>query len=53
MASVVAGLLWDNLGARGTFVSGALLAGTALLGLVALRGRIGGRYRPAKAPSGW
>lgn len=36
-ASVVAGVLWDNMGARGTFVSGAVLAGAALLGLVALR----------------
>ena len=52
-ASVVAGLLWDNLGARGTFLSGAVLASAALLGLFALRGRIGGRYRPAKTPSGW
>lgn len=42
-ASIVAGLLWDNLGARGTFVSGAVLAGAALLGLFALRRQIGVR----------
>ena len=42
-ASIVAGLLWDNLCARGTFVSGAVLAGAALLGLFALRRQIGVR----------
>lgn len=42
-ASVVAGLLWDNIGARGTFVSGAVLASIALLGLFALRRQLGVR----------
>ena len=42
-ASVVAGLLWDNIGARGTFVSGAVLASVALLGLFALRRQLGVR----------
>ena len=35
-ASVVAGRLWDTVGARGTFLGGALLAAIALLGLLAL-----------------
>jgi MFS family permease len=35
-ASVVAGRLWDTVGARGTFLAGALLAAIALLGLFAL-----------------
>jgi MFS family permease len=42
-ASVVAGILWDTIGAGGTFVSGALLATVALLGLLALR-RQGGAH---------
>jgi MFS family permease len=36
-ASVVAGILWDTIGARGTFVSGAVIATVALLGLIAIR----------------
>jgi MFS family permease len=36
-ASVVAGMLWDSVGARATFVCGAALATMALLGLVAIR----------------
>jgi MFS family permease len=36
-ASVVAGILWDSIGAHGTFLSGAVLASVALLGLVAIR----------------
>jgi MFS family permease len=39
-ASVVAGILWDTIGARGTFVSGALLATASLLGLMAVRRRL-------------
>jgi predicted MFS family arabinose efflux permease len=35
-ASVVAGRLWDTVGARWTFLGGALLAALALLGLFAL-----------------
>jgi MFS family permease len=35
-ASIVAGRLWDTLGARGTFLEGALLASLTLLGLLAL-----------------
>jgi len=38
-ASVVAGRLWDTVGARGTFIAGAVLAALALLGLVALPAR--------------
>ena len=38
LASVLAGLLWDRIGAEATFVAGALLAGLAL-GLVLLRER--------------
>jgi MFS family permease len=36
-ASVVAGILWDTIGAHGTFLSGAALATVALIGLVAIR----------------
>jgi MFS family permease len=36
-ASVVAGILWDTVGARATFTSGAVLATVALLGLVGIR----------------
>lgn len=46
VASVVAGLLWDAIGAAGTFVSGAVLASVALLGLLALRRQLGVRARP-------
>jgi MFS family permease len=35
-ASVVAGRLWDTIGAGGTFLAGALFATLALLGLFAL-----------------
>ena len=42
-ASVVAGILWDSVGARATFVSGAVLATVALLGLVAIRRQLGVR----------
>ncbi len=36
-ASVLAGRLWDTVGARGTFLAGALLTAVALLSLLALR----------------
>lgn len=39
-ASVVAGILWDMIGAPGTFLGGAALATVALLGLFAIRRRI-------------
>jgi MFS family permease len=39
-ASVVAGILWDTIGARSTFMSGALLATASLLGLMAVRRRL-------------
>jgi len=42
-ASVIAGALWDSVGAEGTFLAGAGFAGAALVGLMALRAR-----RPAK-----
>lgn len=38
-ASVVAGLLWDQVGAPATFIAGALFSLLALLGLGRLRGR--------------
>ena len=38
-ASVIAGALWDSVGARGTFLAGAGFAGAAMLGLMALRAR--------------
>jgi hypothetical protein len=34
IASVVAGLLWDQLGASFTFYAGAVFSGAALLGLL-------------------
>ena len=37
VASILAGRLWDTLGARGTFLGGALLAAIALLGLLVIR----------------
>ena len=42
-ASVVAGILWDTIGARGTFLSGAAIATAALLGLFAIRGQLSAR----------
>jgi MFS family permease len=39
-ASVVAGMLWDRIGAPATFLSGAALATVALFGLVAIRRRL-------------
>jgi MFS family permease len=39
LSSVIAGLLWDGLGAAFTFYAGAGFAGLTLLGLVALRRR--------------
>jgi MFS family permease len=38
-ASVLAGRLWDTVGARGTFLVGALFAAIALLGLIVLKAR--------------
>ena len=43
-ASLLAGWLWDSLGAGATFIAGAALAGAAMLALWALR--------PALPPSG-
>jgi MFS family permease len=42
-ASVIAGALWDRIGAQSTFVAGALFAGLALIGLLALRRHLSGR----------
>ena len=39
-ASVVAGILWDSIGAHGTFLSGAALATVAVLGLFSIRRRL-------------
>ncbi len=41
LASVIAGLLWDTLGYRGTFVCGAGFALLAALGLLLQRRRAG------------
>jgi len=41
VASVAAGLLWDTIGAHGTFLCGALIATVALLGLFAIRRQLG------------
>jgi MFS family permease len=43
-ASVVAGALWSSTGPGATFIAGAVLAVAALLGLLAIRGRL----RPGK-----
>jgi len=40
-ASVIAGALWDIAGPSGTFLAGAIFAALALLGLFAIRRRIG------------
>ena len=37
LASVVAGLLWDQVGPQGTFLAGAAFASVALVGLLAIR----------------
>ncbi len=39
-ASVVAGALWDAGGPRATFATGAVIAASALAGLLAIRGRL-------------
>jgi len=39
VASIVAGLLWDNIGPKGTFIAGAMFATFALAGLIAIRRR--------------
>lgn len=45
-ASVVAGILWDTVGARATFVSGAVLATLALLGLISIRRQLSAHRSP-------
>ncbi len=40
VASVIAGALWDVAGPAGTFLAGAAFAGLALIGLLAIRGRL-------------
>jgi hypothetical protein len=40
-ASVLAGALWDWFGPGATFLSGAMLAAAALVGLLRLQGRFG------------
>ena len=40
-ASIVAGILWDTVGAPGTFLCGAALATAALLGLFTIRRQLG------------
>ncbi len=47
VASVVAGLLWDSLGAQTTFLAGAGFAGVALLGLLAIRRHLAPSVVPA------
>ena len=46
VASVVAGILWDTVGARGTFMSGAVLATLALLGLFSIRRQLSAHRSP-------
>lgn len=41
IASVLAGVMWDRIGAQGTYLGGAVLACLSLLGLLAIRGHIG------------
>jgi MFS family permease len=43
LASVLAGLLWDRIGASATFLAGAAFAATALLAFLLLKPRPGGR----------
>jgi MFS family permease len=45
-ASIIAGALWDTTGPRGTFLAGAAFTGLALVGLLAVQGRLAQR-RPA------
>ena len=40
IASVLAGVLWDRIGAQATYLGGAVLACLSLLSLLAIRGRI-------------
>jgi MFS family permease len=51
-ASIIAGGLWDVAGPEGTFLAGAAFAAIALLGLLAIRGRLtAARSGTAAAPS--
>lgn len=50
LASVIAGALWDVIGAEATFLAGAGFAGVALLGLLRLRGRFGIATTPVQSP---
>jgi MFS family permease len=47
-ASVVAGILWDSIGAHVTFLTGAALATAALFGLYAIRRQFGDTPRPGR-----
>jgi MFS family permease len=40
VSSVIAGVLWDRIGAQATFLGGAVLAGLSLLGFLAIREHI-------------
>lgn len=51
LASVIAGALWDVIGAEATFLAGAGFAVVALLGLRRLRGRFGIAKTSPAAPS--
>lgn len=50
LASVIAGALWDVIGAGATFLAGAAFATIALLGLLRLRGRFGIATTPQRVP---
>jgi MFS family permease len=50
LASVIAGALWDLIGAEATFLAGAGFAMVAALGLLRLRGRFGIAKTPVQAP---
>jgi hypothetical protein len=42
-ASIIAGALWDVTGPQGTFLAGAGFALVALVGLLLVHGKIGGK----------
>ena len=48
VASILAGRLWDTVGAQGTFLAGASLATLALLGLIALPAARAGNLEPGR-----
>ncbi|MEX0590580.1 MAG: MFS transporter [Xanthobacteraceae bacterium] len=45
-ASIIAGALWDTAGPQGTFLAGAAFTVLALVGLLAVRGRLSAKANP-------